>query len=61
MFEVELEETKMWLALCELDIGCYVSCYNPRYIAQALASLLIQLKLTRKTKTMMRKMIGRMK
>ena len=40
MLEVELEETEMWSALCELDIECCVSCYNPRYIAQALASFL---------------------
>ena len=40
VLEVELEETEMWSALCELDIECCVSCYNPRYIAQALASFL---------------------
>ena len=32
MMEVELEETEMWLALCELDIECYVTSYNPSYI-----------------------------
>ena len=50
MLEVELEETEMWLALCELDTECYVSCYNPRYITQALSSLLIQSKLKEETK-----------
>ena len=58
MLEVELEETEMWLALCELDIECYVSSYNPKYIAQALSSLILQPKLTRKTKEMMRKLLG---
>ena len=24
MMEVELEESELWLALCELDIECYV-------------------------------------
>ena len=61
MLEVELEETEMWLALCELDIECYVSSYNPKYIAHALSSLISQQKLTRKTKEMMRKMLGRMR
>ena len=60
MLEVDLEETEMWLALCELDIECYVSSYNPKYIAQALSSLISQPKLTRKTKEMMRKLSGRM-
>lgn len=61
LLEVELKETEMWLALCELDIECHVSCYNPRYITQALASLLLQPELTRKTKAMMRKMPRRMR
>ena len=61
MLEVELEETENWLALCELDIECYVPCYNPRCLTQALASLLLQPKLTRKTKEMMRKLLGRMR
>ena len=38
MMEVELKETEMWLALCELDIEYYVSSYNPSYIAQTLNS-----------------------
>ena len=29
VMEVELKETEMWLALCELDIECCVSSYNP--------------------------------
>ena len=61
MLEVELEESEMWLALCELDIDCYVSYYNPGYVTQALSSLMIQPKLKEKTKEMMRKMLGRMK
>ena len=63
MLEVELEETEMWLALCELDIECYVSSYNPKYndIAHALSSLISQQKLTRETKEMMRKLLGRMR
>ena len=61
MLEVELEETEMWLALCELDIECYVSSYNPKCIAQALSSLIMQPKLTRKTKEMMRGLLGRMR
>ena len=63
MLEVELEETEIWVALCELEIECYVSCYNPRYIAQALASWLTQPKLARKTKEMRRKLtlLGRMR
>ena len=61
MMEVELEETEMWLALCELNLECYVSSYNPKYIAQALSSLKSQTKLTRKTKEMMRKILGRMR
>ena len=44
-----------------LDMDCYVSCYNPRCIAQALARLLMQLKLTRKMKDMARKLLGRMR
>ena len=60
MLEVELEPTEMWLALCELDIECYVSSYNPSYIAQALKRLMIQPKMKRKMKDMMRKMLGRM-
>ena len=60
MMEVELEPTEMWLALCELDIECYVSSYNPSYIAQALQRLMIQPKMKRKMKDMMRKMLGRM-
>ena len=61
MLEVELEETEMWSAVCELNIECYVSSYNPRYTAQALSSLTSQPKLTRKTKEMMRKLLGRMR
>ena len=38
MMEVELKETEMWLALCELDKEYYVSSYNPSYIAQTLNS-----------------------
>ena len=52
MLEVELEETEMWSALCELGIECYVSSYNPKCIAQALASLISQPQLTRKTNLM---------
>ena len=61
MMEVELEETEMWLALCELDIECHVSSYNPSYIAQALKRLLIQPKKRREMKDMMRKMLWRMR
>ena len=61
MMEVELEETEMGLALCELDIECYVASYNPRYIAQALQRLMIQLKMKRKMKDMTRAMLGRMR
>ena len=57
---MELEESEMWLALCELDIECHVSSYNPKYIAQALPSLISQQKLTRTTKERMRKLLGRM-
>ena len=60
MLEVELEGTEMWLALCELDIECYVSSYNPKYIVQAASSLISQPKL-RKPKEMMRKLLGRMR
>ena len=56
VLEIELEETEMWVSLFEIDIECYRSCYNPRYIAQTLASLLIQPKLTRKTKEMAREL-----
>ena len=49
----------MWLALCELDIECYVSSYNPSYIAQALKRLMIHPKTKREMKDMMRKMLGR--
>ena len=61
--EVDLEPTEIWLALCELDIECYdiVSSYNPSYIAQALQRLMIQPKMKRKIKGMMRKMLGRMR
>ena len=55
--EVELEPT----VLCELDIECYVSYYNPSYIAQALQRLMIQPKMKRKMKDMMRKILGRMR
>ena len=61
MMAVELEPTEMWLALCELDIECYVSSYNPSYIAQALQRLMIQPKMKSKMKEMMRKMLGRMR
>ena len=61
MLEVALEGTEMWVALCEPDIECYVSSYNPMYIAQALSSLILQPKLTRKTKEMMRKLLERMR
>ena len=58
---MELEETEMWLALCEIDIEWYVSSYNPSYIAQALKRLMIQPKMKREMKDMMRKMLGRMR
>ena len=61
MMEVELEETEMWLALCELDIEYYVSFYNPSYIAQALKRLMIQPNMKIEMKDMMRKMLGRMR
>ena len=59
MMEVELEESEMWLALCELDIECYVSSYNPSYIAQALKRLMIQPKMKREMEDMMRRVLGR--
>ena len=55
MMEVELEPTEMWLALCELDIECYVSSYNPSYVAPALQRLMIQPKMKRKMKVMIKK------
>ena len=55
MVEVELEPTEMWLALCELDIECYVSSYNPSYITEALQRLMIQPKMKRKMKGMIKK------
>ena len=61
MMEAELETTEMWLALCELDIECYVSSYNPSYIAQVLQRLMIQPKLKKEIKDMMRKVLGRMR
>ena len=61
MMEVELEATEMWLALCELDIECYVSSDNPSYIAQALQRLMIQPTMKREIKDMMRKMLGMMR
>ena len=61
MMEVELEEAEMWLALCKLDIECCVSSYNPSYIAQALKRLMIQPKMKREMKEMMRRMLGRMR
>ena len=60
MLEVDLEPAVLWLALCELDMECYVSSYNPSYIAQALQRLMIQPKMKRKMKDTMRKMLGRM-
>ena len=39
MLEVELEETEMLSAVCELDEECHVSSYSPKYIAQALSRL----------------------
>ena len=44
VLEVELEETEMWLACCELDIKWHVSSYGPKYIAQALTRLISQLR-----------------
>ena len=53
----------MWLALCKLDIECYVlsyvDTYNPSYIAQVLKRLMVQPKRKRTMKQMMRKMPGR--
>ena len=61
MLEVELEENEMWSALCELDIECDASSYNPKDIAQALAGLTSQPDLTRKTKHMTRGLLGRIR
>ena len=63
IMEVELEETEMWLAraLCELDIECPVSSYNPSCTSQALKRLVIQPKMKREMKDVMRKMLGRMR
>ena len=61
MMEVELEESEMWVALCELDIECYTSSYNPSYIAQALKRLMMQPKMKKEMKEMWRKMLGRMR
>ena len=61
MIEVELEETEMWLALCELNIECHVSSYNPSHIAQALKRLTIQPKMKREMKDIKRKVLGRMR
>ena len=62
MMAVELEETEMWLALCELlDIECYVSSYNPSYIAPALTRLTIHPKMRSEMDDMMMKMLGRMR
>ena len=40
LMEVELEEAEVWLALCELDLECYVSSYSPSHIDQALQRLM---------------------
>ena len=56
---MKIKKTEMELAVRELNIGYYGSCYNPRYTTQALASLFLQPKLTRKTKERMRGMVGR--
>ena len=61
MMEVELKETEIWIALCELDIEWHVSSYKPSYIAQALKRLMIQLKMKREMEDMMRKLLGRMR
>ena len=58
--EVELKETEMWLALCELDVERYVSSYTS-YIAQALKGLRIRPKMKREMKDTMRKMLGMMR
>ena len=63
MLEFELEEADMtlWLALYELGIECYVSSYNPSYIAQALKRLAMQPKMKKEMKETMRGMLGRMR
>ena len=60
MMKVELNETEMWIALCKLDIECYVSSYNPSYIAKAMKRLMIQPRMRREAKDMMRNLLGRM-
>ena len=52
---------EVMLAVCKLNMECYVSSYNPSYIAQALKRLMIQPAMKRDADDMLRKILERMR